>query len=458
MMTRLALLGGSVVCKSPFYSSVVIDEDEWNMVKQVLESKELSRFMGSPSENIEELLVMPSVKAEELEGRYFSFLGGSMVRRFEADFARKFKVSYAISVNSATSGLSTSLGAAGIGPGDEVITTCMSFNATALSILLFNSIPRFVDVARENFCLDPEKVRRAVTKKTKAIIVVHLLGFPADMDEIMKIAREHKIIVIEDCAQSPGTRLNGRFVGTIGDLGVFSFQETKNIMTGEGGMIVTDNPVLARKCRLIRNHGESIPNEDWSEDELTNIVGMNFRMTELTAALGVAQLKKLDENNRVRKENTEYLIRNLNGLKGLRVPRFRDEWVPHILPLIYEEVEAGVPRDIILQALRAEGIHVGSGYTKLMNENALFQKKIAYGNLKCPWSCHHYGGQVSYAVEDFPVGHELLTSKFIWFYHINRPNTLNEMKSVTSAFTKVFENLDELKGYSPDESGLSYKW
>ena len=457
-MTKLALLGGSAVCERPFYSSVVIDKDEWNMVKQVLESKELSRFMGSPSENIEELLVMPSTEAEELEGGYFTFLGGRMVRRFEADFAKKFNISYAISVNSATSGLSTALGAAGIGPGDEVITTCMSFNATALSILLFNSIPRFVDVSPENFCLDAEKVRRAVTKKTKAILVVHLLGFPADMEEIMKIAREYKLIVIEDCAQSPGTRLNGRFVGTIGDLGVFSFQETKNIMTGEGGMIVTDNPVLARKCRLIRNHGEAIPNEDWSEDELTNIVGMNFRMTELTAALGVAQLKKLDENNRARKENTEYLTKRLNGLNGLRVPRFEDEWVPHILPLLYEEEETGVPRDVILRAVRAEGIHIGSGYTKLMNENALFQKKIAYGNSNCPWSCHLYGDEISYATEKFPVGSKLLKKHFIWFYHINRPNTIKEMKSVADVFKKVFENLDTLKEYNLDETKLSYKW
>ena len=457
-MPKLALFGGTPIREKPFYSSVVIDESEWSMVKQVLESKEMSRFMGSPSEDIERLLIMPSVQAEELDGQYFNFLGGQMVRRFESDFASHFGVDYAISVNSATSGIATALGAAGLGPGDEVITTCMSFNATALSILLFNSIPVFVDVSVDNFCLDPEEIRRAVTPHTKAILVVHLLGFPADMDEIMEVAHEHKLVVIEDCAQAPGTKFKGRYVGTIGDLGVFSFQETKNIMTGEGGMIITNNPLFAKKCRLIRNHGESVPDESWNEEDLVNIAGMNFRMTEITAALGIAQLQKLEENNHVRKTNADYLIENLDGLRGLKVMRFADEEFPHILPFVYDEEETGVAREIILHALRAEGIPVGSGYTRLMPENPIFQKKIAYGRHNCPWSCHLYEDTVSYSAKNYSVASGLLYKKFIWFYHIHSPNTVDEMKSVVQAFRKVFSNLKALRTYHPGDIQLSYKW
>lgn len=456
-MSELAILGGTPVRTKPFQSPVVVDEKEWNCIKQVFDSREFSRFMGSPAGDMAKILVMPSQEAENLEGHYFSFLGGRMVRKFEADFAGKFGVSYAISVNSATSGLSTALGVAGIGPGDEVITTCMSFNATALSILLFNSIPVFADVNEENFCVAPEEIAKAITPKTKAILVVHLLGYAADMDLIMDIAKRHNLIVIEDCAQSPGTKYKGRYVGTIGDMGVFSFQETKNMMTGEGGMIITSNPEFSKKARLIRNHGESVPDDTWDDESLVNLMGMNFRMTELTAALGVAQLSKLDENNRVRSENTKYLSEQLAGLQGLNVCEFKEEEVPHIFPLLYDENATGVNRAKILVALRAEGIPVGSGYLKLMYENPIFLRKIAYGIGQCPWSCHLYGRPREYSKGDCPKAERLIKERFIWFYHINSPNTLDDMDDIVKAFKKVFCNLEKLKD-AEIETEIGYKW
>lgn len=457
-MTELALFGGPALRQEPFKSSVVVDREEADLINEVLENKEFSRFMGSPSEDIDEMLVMPSAEAVDYKSRYFTFLGGRMVRRFERDFARHFGADYAVSVNSATSGLSTVLAAADVGPGDEVITTCMSFNATALSILTFNSIPVFVDVSPDNFCLDPEKVLAAVTGKTRAILVVHLLGFPADMDAILDIAAKHKLTVIEDCAQAPGTKYKGRHVGTIGDLGVFSFQETKNMMTGEGGMIITRSAALARKCRLIRNHGESIPDETWPDEDLVNVVGMNFRMTELTAALGVAQLGKLDSNNRARLENTARLTSGIQGIEGLSPAPFPEDAVPHIVPLVYDEKVCGVPRDDILRALRAEGIPVGSGYLRLMPDNPVFQRKIAFGRKGCPWSCHLYGGNADYGIERFPVAQDLIKNKFIWFYHIHAPNTPADMDDAVAAFRKVFGNLDVLKKDDFEKGKLGYKW
>jgi len=456
-VSNLALFGGKPVRTEPFRTSVVIDDSEWNYVKQVLEAKEFSRFMGSPVKDIEKILAMSSVDAELYENQYFSFLGGKMVRKFEANFAKKFDIPYAVSVNSATSGLSVALGAAGVGPGDEVITTCLSFNATALSILFFNSIPVFVDVDKHSFCLDPFKIEQAITPKTKAILVVHILGNPADMDVIMKIAERHNLLVIEDAAQAPGTKYKGRYVGTIGDAGVFSFQETKNLMTGEGGMIVTRNPEIVKKMRLIRNHGESIPDIDWNEDSLTNIIGMNFRMTELTAAIGIAQLDKLDDNNSRRTANAHFLLNELNDLPGITVPEYSDGTVPHVLPLLYDAAATGVERIKILAALRAEGIPAGSGYLRLMYENPIFLKKIAYGKEHCPWSCHLYGVDREYKQGDCPIAEDLIREKFIWFYHIHRPNGFEEMKDVVTAFRKVFKELETLKSKEIDKE-IPYKW
>ncbi len=456
-MSRLALFGGEPVRKRPLLSPVMIDGNERRYVDRVLKNKELSRFMGSPSKGIGKLLLMGSVEAEKHEGQYFSFLGGRMVRKFEAGFARRFGVPFAISVNSATSGLVSALGACGIGPGDEVITTSMSFNATALSILGVNSIPVFVDVDPDTFCIDPKKIRRALTPKTKAILVVHLLGRSADMDPIMRIAKEHRLKVIEDCAQAPGSKYKGRYVGTIGNLGVFSFQETKNITTGEGGMVITKDPVMAKRVRLIRNHGESIPDASWSKDDLVNIVGMNYRMTELTAAVGVAQLKKLDKNNRIRTGNTGFLIRSLESLRGIRIPHYEKGEVPHILAMCYDARVTGVERSSILAALRAEGIPVGSGYLKTMYENPIFLKKVAYGLNNCPWSCHSYRRKIRYKQGDCPVAERLLRESFIWFYHINRPNTRRDMEDVVKAFKKVYDNLDALRKYKSNKE-VRYKW
>ena len=456
-MIDLAILGGEPVRKRPFLSSVVVDDLERQYLMEVINRKEFSRFMGSPTKDMERLLVMPSEEAEHHKNQYFSFLGGRMVRKFEAEFARKFGVPFAISVNSATSGLSAALGAAGIGPGDEVITTSMSFNATATSILLFNSIPVFVDVDQNTFCLNPAEVERAITPKTKAILVVHLLGNAADMDKIMAIAQKNNLVVVEDCAQAPGTRHKGNYVGTFGNLGVFSFQETKNITTGEGGMVITKDSVLAKKVRLIRNHGESIPDNSWDDHSLINLVGMNFRMTELTAALGVAQLAKLDENNRVRTENAHLLAAQLQELPGLKVPAYPSGVVPHVFPLIYDAHITGVGRDRILAALRAEGIPVGSGYLRLMYENPIFLRKVAYGKQHCPWSCHLYNFSRDYQPGDCPIAENLLREKFIWFYHINPPNGNADMNDVLCAFRKVFNNLNLLKKYDMDIE-VPYKW
>ncbi len=453
MNNKLAINGGDPLRKKPFKSNVVVGKREKIIINQVLESKEFSRFMGAPSDDIENLLVQKSSDFDHDEKRYFSFLGGRMVRKFEADFAEKFDVPYAISVNSATSGLSAALGAIGVEPEDEVITTCLSFSATAASILLFNAIPVFVDVDPKTFCMDPFNIEKAITEKTKAILVVHLLGFSADMNSIMKIAKKYNLKVIEDSCQGPLVKFNNKNVGTIGDIGVFSFNEPKNIQTGEGGMVVTHQPELAKRLRLIRNHGESVPDSSWDDSSLINIIGMNYRMTELTAALGIAQLTRLDKLNSYRIENSNYLSDKLKNIEALCLPDFHNGSVPHVYPIIYNEKITEVNRDKILTALKAEGIPVGSGYLRLMYENPLFLRKIAYGSNNYPWT----NSKRIYSTGDCPIAEELIKKSFIWFYHIHYPNTKKDMNDVVKSFNKVFNNLDKIRS-SKIQINKIYKW
>ncbi len=448
MPKKLALLGGRPIRTRPFSPSGATDREEISAVMEVFRRGEFSRYSGGGLPDLERVLALKSAAAVSHPLPYWNFLGGEVVRRFEADFAAAFGMDYAVAVNSATSGLSVALAAADIGPGDEVITPALTFTATTTSILLFNSIPVFADVDPRSCCLDPGQVEAAVTKRTKAILVVHLLGNTADMDRINAIARKHRLVVIEDVAQAPGSKYKGRWAGSHSDASVFSFQETKNMMTGEGGMILTNKPALARKCRLIRNHGEFAMASDQPLDELVNVVGCNFRMTELTAAVGVAQLKKLKSRNDWRNDNAAYLEERLSKLPWLRfnpAPK-HCERVVHLSSMDYDEKAAGVPKRVMVTALQKEGIPVSGGYPRLTYHNPLFQKRIAFGRNGCPFTCGLEAGEAPrrYPRGLNPVAEELIAKKHIWFYHINFPNNHEDMDDAARAFFKVHENLGDL--------------
>jgi len=285
--SNLALLGGKPVREDPLPPVPMIGEEEKQALLEVLESR---AFSASHSD------VPGSIKA----------------RQFEEEFAARCGARHAISVNSGTAALHVALAAAGIGPGDEVLVPSYTFTATASAVLMHNAIPIFVDVTPRSFCMDTAMAREAVSPATKAMVPVHLLGNVAEMDSLLDIAKSHNLLVIEDTAQAPGAALRGRAAGTIGDIGTFSFQETKNMMTGEGGMIVTSRDDLAERCRLIHNHGEV-----WMQGKprsyIANILGWNYRMPELEAAIGRVQLRHLDQWNDVRRENAAYLSEHLAG-------------------------------------------------------------------------------------------------------------------------------------------------
>lgn len=388
-----------MIRKKPFPPYPVIGEEEANAVINVAKSGNLSMFDAD-------------------------FLGGVGVRKFEKSFAEYHEIEYAISVNSGTAALHTAISALNINSGDEVIVPPYTFTATATSVLMNNAVPVFVDVDSRTFNLNPEKIENAITERTKAIIPVHLLGCPAEMDSITKIAKRYKLAVIEDCAQAPGALYKGKKVGTFGHLATFSFQKTKNMTTGEGGMILTSDSALAHRCRLIRNHGEQFIAEH-PREYLPNILGWNYRMTEMEAAIGIEQLKKLDKFNDIRIRNSNYLTKELSKIEGINPPYSAPyvKHVFHIYAVTYDQDMIALPREKFVRALEAEGIPVWRGHPRPLYENPIFKE----------WD---------YRKEPCPVTEELCQN-VIAFYLIRPPATIEDMDDIVKAFEKIIGNIKE---------------
>ncbi|MEZ0346662.1 MAG: DegT/DnrJ/EryC1/StrS family aminotransferase [Infirmifilum sp.] len=324
-------------------------------------------------------------------GRLASGIGG-FVREFEKEFSSYINVKHALAVSNGTSALHTAVASLGIGPGDEVITTPFSFVATATSILHNNAIPVFGDIELDTLNLDPDTISDKITARTKAILVVHLAGHPAEMDEIMKIANEHGLAVIEDCAQAIGSEYRGKKVGAIGNVGAFSFYQSKNMTTGEGGMVTTNDELIYKKAKLFIEHGSE-------ERYYHTVLGWNYRMTELQAALGLGQLHRIEELNRAREEIAKVYTDELESLDGellvLPKPRKHVKHTWHIYQVLLKLENLRVNRDRIVEAVRKENVLVLVSYPRTIYENPLFQNLDGYGR-GCPWSCPFYGSKISY--------------------------------------------------------------
>lgn len=261
----------------------------------------------------EERLVLEVLRSGQLTNA--SLTGGLMVRKFERLLAEYLGVADVVVVSSGTAALQVALMALGIGPGDEVLVPSFTFVATANSVLAVGAKPIFVDID-EYYTIDVQDARRKVTERTKAIIPVHLYGHVADMDAVRELAEERSLAIIEDAAQALGSKLSGRPAGTMGHVGCFSFHPSKVITTGEGGAISTDNEEIAKLCRMIRNHG-MVKGYD------TQRLGLNFRMSEVNAAIGVVQMGKLERFLKKRRENASRLKELLGGVEGIKLPEER---------------------------------------------------------------------------------------------------------------------------------------
>ncbi|MGQ4873022.1 MAG: DegT/DnrJ/EryC1/StrS family aminotransferase [Promethearchaeia archaeon] len=337
-----------------------------------------------------------------LDSKLLTLLAGNVVETFEREFAEYIGVKHAIGVNSGTAALHTAIASLDIGPGDEVIVSPFTFIATASSVLQNNAIPIFADIDEKTYNIDPESVKEVITERTKAIIPVHLAGISADMDPLMEIAEDYKLYIIEDACQSHGALYKGKKVGSIGHLGTFSFYPSKNMTTGEGGMITTNDDELARQCRLIRHHGEP----SWY---IYNRLGWNYRMTEIQGAIGRAQLRKLDTFIKKRNENAKYLsaaVENIDGIEPPFVPDYCEPafnyWIgrfdPEKLKMNKDEFIENFPKSKVL-------------YPKPLYENELFLKKNAYPK-GCPWSCPFYNKKVDYANLKLPVVEQITKEIF----------------------------------------------
>jgi len=277
---------------------------------------------------------------------------GEYVRRFEREFAAYCGVRYGVATHNGTVALHLALVALGIGPSDEVILPTLTFVATANAVTYTGATPVFVDSEPRTWNLDPAVVARAITLRTRAIIAVHLYGHPADMDPLRALAGEHGLTLIEDAAEAHGARYKGRRAGSLSDVAIFSFMGNKIITTGEGGMVVTDDGALAERCLFLENHARQKENPYWHTE-----IGYNYRMTNLQAALGVAQLERIEELVAIRLRNAAQYKRRLAEIPGLTPPPCA-EWAENVywMYTVLVEDDYGLDRDTLMARLRQLGI------------------------------------------------------------------------------------------------------
>jgi dTDP-4-amino-4,6-dideoxygalactose transaminase len=424
-VNKLAINGGTPVRSKPFPRYNTIGEEEKRAVMKVLDGGVLSGFLGTWSP---------------------AFYGGVQVQQLESNWKVFYGVKHALSVNSATSGLYAAVGAAGIGPGDEVIVSPYTMTASASAAIVYGAIPVFADIDAETFCITPRTIREKLSPYTKAIIVVDLLGHPAEMDEIMEISRERNLIVIEDAAQVPGGMYKGRYAGTLAHIGVFSLNYHKTIQTGEGGVVVTNDDRLADRLALIRNHGEVVV-KDKGTDDIVNLVGFNYRMTEVEAAIGIEQLKKLPVLHPPRIHCADFLTDRLKKFPGLKTPVVRDGVIHgyYRYALRFDENVVGVSRDRFVDALNSEGIPMVKGYTEPLYLEPMYQRRIAFGHDGFPWTWPGWKGSVDYSPGCCPVI-ERLYYKELMCTDVCHANTTDEdLVDVVKAFEKIYENIGALQ-------------
>ncbi len=365
--SQLALLGGTPIRSTPLAPHRTIDAAEEIAVQRVLRRGVLSDYHGTWGPR---------------------FLGGPEVQALEAEWAHYFGVPHAMAVNSATSGLYAAIGALQLGPDDEVIVTPTSMSASAVAPLIYGATPIFADIGPDFYIMTPETIAAAITPQTRAIIIVNLFGHPAQLDAICALAKRHHLAVIEDNAQAPGARYHNRYAGTWGDIGVFSLNCHKHIQAGEGGVCVTHDPVLAERLQLIRNHAEAVVEAKGDRDAFP-LMGWNYRMTEVTAAIARCQLTKLPQILQQKRAAAAHLRAGIDGIPGLLPAQEAPEaeHVYYTFPLRIIAEAFGVSRDLFVRALQAEGIPCAPRYVKPLYQLPLFSHhrgRQSYQSGLCP--------------------------------------------------------------------------
>lgn len=423
-MSKLAIHGGSPVRTDPFPRYNTVGDEEKRAVVEVMDDGVLSGFLGEWCP---------------------SFYGGPRVQALERAWEQYFDVRHAVTVNSATSGLYAAVGAAGVSPGDEVIVSPYSMTASATAPLIYGAIPVFADIEPDTFCMSKDAIRRCLTPRTRAILIVDLFGHPAAMNAVMQLAREHDLVVIEDAAQAAGATIGGRYAGALGHMGVFSLNCHKSIQTGEGGVVVTDDPALAERLQLIRNHAEAVV-EGKGVSDLVNMVGFNYRMTEIEAAIGLEQLKKLERLVCARIDAAAHLTSGLRHLPGISPPAVHPDarHVYYAYAIRFDAAKVGTSRKRFVEAMRAEGIPLGEGYVRPLYLEPMYQQRTAVGRDGFPFTYAGYDREVSYDRGLCPVTERMHDFEVVLCYQCHAGLTRKDLDDVVRAFCKVSENVAAL--------------
>jgi dTDP-4-amino-4,6-dideoxygalactose transaminase len=403
----LALLGGTPVRTRPFTAWPVFGKAEEQRLLRTLRSGQWGR------------------------------LDGPEVAEFENRFAAMHGCRHGIGVVNGTVSLRIALLAAGVRAEDEVIVPPYTFVSTASAVIEANAVPVFADVDLNSFNLDPAAVEAAVTARTRAIIPVHFAGQPADMDAIMAISKEHGLIVIEDAAHAHGASYKGRPAGSIGHMGSFSFQSSKNLTAGEGGIITTNDAALAEACRTIHNCGR-VSGGIWYEH---HVVSGNYRLGEFQGAVLNCQIDRLEEQTMTRDRNGQHLASRLAALPGLYPQARSAECTRHSYHLFMLRMDAaafGAPRDAVLRALEAEGIPCSGGYGFSLPDQPLFRNK-AFGPYLSGASA-----ALDYRKMRCPNSDLLCREQCIWLGHNLLLGPREDADDIARAFEKVYEHRNAL--------------
>jgi len=403
MSQKLALLGGKPVRTRPFPSWPIFGKPEEQRLLRTLRSGKWGR------------------------------LNGSEVAEFERRFAAMHGCKHGIAVVNGTVSLRIGLMGAGIRAEDEVIVPPYTFFSTASAVIEANAVPVFADIDLDTFNLDPKAVEKAITRRTRAIIPVHFAGQPADMRAIMAIAKKHKLFVMEDAAHAHGANYRNKPAGSLGHLASFSFQSSKNLTSGEGGIITANDDGLAASCRSIQNCGR-IPTGIWYEH---HVISGNYRLGEFQGAVLNAQLDRLEQQTKTRDRNGQYLAAKLSQLPGLypqQRPQDCSRHSYHLFMLRIVASEFGAPRAAVLKALQAEGIPCSAGYGWSLHQQPMFRNK-AFG----PY-LPNASKSLDYRKVNCPNCDLLCREQCLWLEQSMFLGTRTDMDDIGSAFEKVYQN------------------
>ena len=373
----------------------------------------------------------------------------SVVSEFERKYAEKLGSKRCLAVVNGTNSLIIALRMLDIGGGDEVIVTPYTFIATISAILEVGAMPVFADVDPATFQIHPENIKKKITPATRAILPVHILGLPCDMPAIMDIAREHDLIVVEDACQAWLAEINNRKVGTFGHAGCFSFQNSKHLAIGEGGALISDDEEFMDRCHSYHDTGRRYGRMDDLTGGIYVIRGNNLRMTEYQAAIGLAQMKRLDEHTTVRNRNAAYLKSRLSDIPGILPYELYDHVTRaafHLFAFRYKKEEfSGMTRPEFLRALRAEGVPCSGGYSGNLNMMPYLDEAFRSKNYKNMYPAEELDFERFVAANRCPESERLCSEEAVWLFQSMLLGESSDMDDIFNAIEKIHRNSGKIK-------------